>query len=163
MECADEGSESSVRLKSESSPFWGGITQIGKEEQTKQRSGRNMSQAERQVQHPKRRWKAYMLRKWSKRKDSVREVGRAILCRAMKDMVKGWCSLFCFPSRATLRKNNAKLKNHHWGGHQWGQGFLRGSFHSTSTLNTDLTGTSPSISLAAKRGGWSCLVGRLGD
>lgn len=63
MECAGEGTGSSFRLKSESSPFWGGITQIGKKEQTKQRSGRNMSQAERQVQSPKPRWKAYMLRK----------------------------------------------------------------------------------------------------
>lgn len=49
----------------------------------------------------------------------------------MRNMVKGPSRVFSVSQRlsgkAKLGKNDAKLKNHHWGSHQWQQGLLRGA------------------------------------
>lgn len=120
MARAGEGAGSSFRLKSESSPFWGGITQTGwKEGASKQRSGRNMSQAERQqLKVPKARRTASMAEHSEQggRVVSEREAG-ATLCRAVKDMSRGEVASFLGSRDCQVgpspEKNDAKLKNHH--------------------------------------------------
>lgn len=152
MECAVEGTGNSSRLEWKQ-PFLGKDYPNWKEGANQAKIWKKHVPGRETSAESQAKMESLYAEKVSKEKGWFKEIGRAILSRAMKDMVKGWCRLSCFPSRTILRKNYAKLKNHHWGGQQWGQGFLRRSFHSTSTLNTGPTLTSPPISLTAKRGG----------